>query len=463
MSTGIWYNAGTTANVHVVLIGEQGRRSRPFHLTNASCILFARGSVTTFSLSLPESIGAVERVQVWHDNSGFSPSWFLNSIKVLDTFSSQQWVFPCYKWLSARKGDSSIVCQTELFSSAEHDENKVRASFQESVAEEFGNGHLWFSVVTRPPCNRFTRTQRLSCCLLLLLTTMLASAMFYELGSVARKGGGSLRLGRLVLNVRELVIALQSLLVVVPINLLVVQFFSRARPANIKKSSRLRYTIKKSQSVPSSAPKDKCRFVLPYWFTYIAWIVCLLASVVSAVFVVFYSLQWGKQTSEEWLVSTAMAVFIDIFMFEPLKIFFFVLMLSLFCAKTTDDEQEPSYAGSIYSFNDVQFNEPRQTESEQDIVVPNMLKSETDGDRGADLIKERLLYKMLRKIIIFVLYLWILMVICYGAHSRDGFLMTSSVRSTIGELSKVGSLSFPHLPVIPRRETWHSSSQCVGL
>lgn len=47
------------------------------------------------------------------------------------------------------------------------------------TAKDFQDGHIWFSVINRPPCSTFTRVQRVSCCLSLLLCTMLTSIMFW--------------------------------------------------------------------------------------------------------------------------------------------------------------------------------------------------------------------------------------------------------------------------------------------
>ena len=52
--------------------------------------------------------------------------------------------------------------------------------FTEKTAKSLNDGHLWFSVVARPPQSRFTRVQRVSCCLCLLYLSMLTNAMFYE-------------------------------------------------------------------------------------------------------------------------------------------------------------------------------------------------------------------------------------------------------------------------------------------
>ena len=52
--------------------------------------------------------------------------------------------------------------------------------FAERSRKNLADGHLWFSVVARPPQSRFTCVQRVSCCLSLLCASMLANAMFYR-------------------------------------------------------------------------------------------------------------------------------------------------------------------------------------------------------------------------------------------------------------------------------------------
>lgn len=47
------------------------------------------------------------------------------------------------------------------------------------TTKDFSDGHLWYSVISRPPSSTFTRVQRVSCCFSLLLCTMLTSIMFY--------------------------------------------------------------------------------------------------------------------------------------------------------------------------------------------------------------------------------------------------------------------------------------------
>ena len=52
--------------------------------------------------------------------------------------------------------------------------------FVARTRRNLSDSHLWFSVLARPANSRFTRVQRLSCCLCLLLMSMMASGMYYE-------------------------------------------------------------------------------------------------------------------------------------------------------------------------------------------------------------------------------------------------------------------------------------------
>ncbi len=73
--------------------------------------------------------------------------------------------------------------------------------FASSASRNLSDGHLWFSVVARPPQSRFTRVQRVSCCLTLLVTTMLGNAMFY--GMVPQDGTTGLNIGPFSMSLEQ--------------------------------------------------------------------------------------------------------------------------------------------------------------------------------------------------------------------------------------------------------------------
>ena len=52
--------------------------------------------------------------------------------------------------------------------------------FQEHARVGITDSHLWLSCLQRPERSTFTRVQRVSCCVALLLLTMMTSALFYQ-------------------------------------------------------------------------------------------------------------------------------------------------------------------------------------------------------------------------------------------------------------------------------------------
>ena len=54
-------------------------------------------------------LGKVYKVLIRHDNSSFSPAWFLNTIEVTESQSRDKAVFHCERWLAKNKDDGKIA------------------------------------------------------------------------------------------------------------------------------------------------------------------------------------------------------------------------------------------------------------------------------------------------------------------------------------------------------------------
>jgi hypothetical protein len=39
------------------------------------------------------------KLRIWHDNTGSSPAWYVKKVVVCDTTSSEEYEFPCEKWI----------------------------------------------------------------------------------------------------------------------------------------------------------------------------------------------------------------------------------------------------------------------------------------------------------------------------------------------------------------------------
>ena len=428
VSTGIWRNSGTTANVFIILEGELGT-SRPYRLKNDSCIPFARGSIISFILSIPVNIGPIRTVRVWHDNSGTSPGWFLNHIKVCDLSSQEQWNFVCFTWLAVDKGDG-FINRTLNCSSAADKGMDFAVYVRNRIASVFSDVHLWFSVATRPPRYRFTRVQRLTCCLSLMLTTMLASAMFYEYDTGAEDTQGSLRLGRFVINLREFIIGVQSLLIVFPVNILIKVLFTRTRSSIENRQLATQIVATKQLT------KKKREFSFPHWFIFVPWLLCFFLPICTAAFIIFYSLQWGADTSEQWLVSVAMSILMDIFLKEPLQIIVVAFVLSHICKAGVDRSTRIPYY--VVDVDDIKLRGLDNEEAaEEEVEIPNPLSKRQLRRARNTRMREMYMYTALRNIVAYILYLLILSIVCYGGRSKHGYLMTSSMKNTFGELNTV--------------------------
>ena len=103
--------------------------------------------------------------------------------------------------------------------------------FTQSVKKKFSDGHLWFSVFSRPVRSNFTRLQRISCCVSLLFCTMISNAMFYRQDTQAttNKAGVLMKIGPLEFTLTQLWISFISTLVVLPVNLIIVTLFRKAK------------------------------------------------------------------------------------------------------------------------------------------------------------------------------------------------------------------------------------------
>lgn len=63
----------------------------------------------------------------------------------------------------------------------------VRHLFSSMIIEKFTQDCLWLSVATRHPWNQFTRVQRLTCYMTLLLCNMVINVMFWKVNSTTTK------------------------------------------------------------------------------------------------------------------------------------------------------------------------------------------------------------------------------------------------------------------------------------
>lgn len=252
--TGMRKNCGTTANVSIIIAGEEGRTSC-YTLEGDYRGVFEAGGVNSFLVTTSESLGCLTCIRIWHDNSGNSPSWYLSQVMIKDVQTGEFFYFLCDRWLACDEDDGQVDRLLPLASKEELGE--FTHLFKSKARRDFSDGHLWFSIAFRPPRSRFTRVQRVSCCVTLLLSSMLANVMWYKI-EVSKRNETLFDLGFVQFSWHELLIGIQSSLIVFPINLLIVQIFRHIDISPKRKEQYLLNSVKekkKSCHLTSSTTK----------------------------------------------------------------------------------------------------------------------------------------------------------------------------------------------------------------
>ena len=113
------------------------------------------------------------------------------------------------------------------------------------------DGHLWFSIFSRPPSNQFSRVQRCTCCFVLFIVSMFFNIMYYDLSNQAKSSNStentSLVFGPVCLSAQQIVIGIiVEVLALIP-SLLLVQIFRRICPRR-KPISPLRQALHRIRS-----------------------------------------------------------------------------------------------------------------------------------------------------------------------------------------------------------------------
>ncbi|KAK6480041.1 polycystic kidney disease protein 1-like 2 isoform X1 [Huso huso] len=251
--TGHRRGAGTSAKVVVTLSGSEGE-SDPHHLTDPEKPVFERGGVDMFLLTTPFSLGELQTVRLCHDNSGDCPAWYVVKVVVKNLQTTQRWHFLCNSWIGQGKGTGELQ---RTFTPAQKNEiTSFSNIFHSKTTSGFKDQHIWISVLDPPHRSPFTRVQRVSCCMSLLLCTMAVNIMFWNLPVDPDSPVVFKFTSALVFTSQEIMIGVESALLMFPINILIITIFRSIKPRdpNSKESK---------DSLPKKSPCPQTPHSLP--------------------------------------------------------------------------------------------------------------------------------------------------------------------------------------------------------
>ncbi|CAF3860190.1 unnamed protein product, partial [Adineta steineri] len=209
--TGHRANAGTNSKVHFILAGEEDETIvRTF--SDPHRRILQRGGIDAFIMAVPKSLGLLNYMRIWHDNGGLhdKASWFLKYIIVRDLQTMEKSYFICQQWFAVEKDDERI--ERILPIAGELQKHEFSYVLSKQAYHSVTEGHLWFSIFSRPPSNKFTCVQRCTCCFVLLFTAMLLNILYNDQTNEinTNQTGGSLSFGPFYISSQQISIVLIS-------------------------------------------------------------------------------------------------------------------------------------------------------------------------------------------------------------------------------------------------------------
>ncbi|CAF0903962.1 unnamed protein product [Adineta steineri] len=88
VKTGKDFGGGTDANVFIIIYGESGR-TVIHELDNLGKNDFERNTTSEFTI-MDLDVGKIDRIKIWHDNSGVGAAWLLDNVTVRKKYSTSR-------------------------------------------------------------------------------------------------------------------------------------------------------------------------------------------------------------------------------------------------------------------------------------------------------------------------------------------------------------------------------------
>lgn len=482
--TGFNSSAGTTADVSIVLTGKHEQtQSRLLRDVEPTRTKFQQGNIDHFMLTVPRPLGKIQSVRIWHNNAGADPSWLLARILIRDLQTDKTVWFVCDRWLAVEEDDGQI--DRTLHPASKEDLVKFNFLFSTELRKNLSDGHLWYSVLYRPLRSSFTRVQRLSCCLSILMCTMLANAMFYKDGEGGNSGdsGVEVKIGPIRLSIKQIGIGVMSSLVVLPVNLAIVNIFRKARPKDVPISGmspsgprdkaneysdnsyetsdvaeeETEEEKNKEKKKEKKGKEEKKAFTLPHFTIYIAYTLVFFASVTFGVFTIFYSLTFGEQKSQRWVSSMMISFWQDVIISQPLKVMVIAALFALIVKdpdKAIEDDGKQTkelgkdeewihdpYSGHQNGFDFRKSAEIPKPPGEEQLHVARQRRT-----------KQKQMKAIIREMFLYLSFILVMCVVAYGSRDTQAYAVTEALTDIFRESQYTSLLPFDAVICLFRNE-----------
>jgi hypothetical protein len=310
---------------------------------------------------------------------------------------------------------------------------------------------------------------------------MLANAMFYQTGDDTPNA--EVKIGPIRLSTQQISIAITSSLVVLPINLLIMNLFRKARVKNSQSESKTNKffvgdapaeeekehqdlegdendyevisfddekSVKNEKKKEKAPKKEKEPFTLPYWSIHIAYVLAFLTCAVSSLFTVFYSLTFGKAKSEGWVSAMMISFWQDVLISQPIKVLAIAVILAIIIKdpdKVDDGTQRSAELGHDEEWI---HRDPDNEKVRLDNFIPKPPGEDMLYEPRQRLLKEKEMKAIIKEIVVYFIYIMVLCTVANGGVDPQGYQISKVTTDMFAGSSYAGSSpldSVSNLPV----------------
>ena len=157
---------------------------------------------------------------------------------------------------------------------------------------------------------------------------------------------------------------------------------------------------------------------------------------------------WGRSISEKWLSSMLISFSQDVVVTEPVKVFFMAMFVAaIFKRKASRGKGYES------------IEEPQSSPSKQRLW--NLKLSNVEEMRKNQARKQNI-SQFFVDLFLYLIFIFLLMVVCYGNRNDHRYLMTKSIREGLPKFSTVGNF-ITRIAVVYHQKKSHPSSEPFTL
>ncbi|CAF3751894.1 unnamed protein product, partial [Rotaria sp. Silwood1] len=473
--TGQRIDAGTKSKVQFILSGTNDETNvRTFSDSHRK--IFQRGGIDAFIMAVPKSLGLLNYIRIWHDNTGqgSSASWFLKYIIVRDLQTMENFHFISQQWFAVEKDDGLI--ERILPVASEIEKRNFSYVLSKKAYHSISDSHLWFSIFSRPMSNTFTRVQRCTCCFVLLFTSMLLNILYYDLSAEAKSSnkteGSSLSIGPLHITSEQIGIGIMVELLSLVLSLLIVQFFRRIRiRQQISRVHQTLYTIKPFLQInPRNMNSTKRKRIIirfPWWCLFIAYALSFLIIAISILFIIARGIEFGDLKTQKWLTSILTGFFSSILLTQPIKIICTAIFFACFLQNLNEDEEANEYIDDYgiglnnneEYLHSIEYDSLFNSQSEK---LMNRLDETELANARQYRLKEIQMWSLIRELFIYLTFLTLICIIAYSNCEYNSFLQVHHLRKYFFNTKQI-NYDYTKISTINEYWTWLENSFVSNL